>query len=170
MSNTPEKELFSEKAYIGYNLYGICRRLVIIVFLLSVDYFTEGGISVRNGLVMLSLLLILTSIVMLVIPFYHFRITDRDFSLKPLFRKKVSIPIHAVVKAEYDATFYSRFTNPMFNVQEVPEQGHDTNRVQFYAHGRQALLIRLKAGHVFAIGLRRPHEAAWILNEALRIS
>lgn len=165
-----EKELYSEKMVVGYNLYGIGRRLILVLTCLCIAWFGEDGLRPGSGLVLLPVIITGTSIFLLFIPFYRFSISNTHFSLKPLFRKKIQIPLQVIEKTETATGFYSRFTNPMFNVRDTTESVNSEGNVYFYVHGRNALVLQLQGGNTFVIGLRDPEKAHRILKQALRSS
>lgn len=163
-----EKKLYFEKLFIGYNLYGIARRLIVVLACLCIAWFSDDGLRPGSALVMIAALIAGTSILLLFIPFYRFSISTAHFSLQPLFRKKIQIPLRVIEKTETVRNFYSRFTNPMFNVREMATSARYEGEVHFYVHGCDALVLQLQGGNTFVIGLRHPEKAARILEEALR--
>jgi hypothetical protein len=165
-----DKELYSEKMFVGYNLYGIGRRLILVLACLCIAWFGEDGLRPGSALVLLSAIIAGTSILLLFVPFYRFSISSTHFSLQPMFRKKIQIPLQVIEKTETATDFYSRFTNPMFNVREMAESAIYEGEVHFYVHGRHALVLHLEGGNTFVIGLRYPQKAAGMLEQALRSS
>jgi len=151
MNNESTEPLFRERQYIGRNSYGLARRLVMAIFALVAHFYSYDPMDFENGFFLIGVILIITSIVLLFVPYYTIQLKPDVLILHSRKEKEIRLPLIYIEKT--DSVKYSKyhFNNAKFNVQDKGEH-------HFYAEGPNALLLNLQGGHIFRIGCRQSEE------------
>jgi len=139
--------LFNETQYLGRNMYGLARRMVIALFCLIAHFITDERDDTAGLFFIVGSATLLLSLILLFVPYYTIKLDQEYLTLKSTGRKEVKIPLRVITNMEI--TSYNRYhlNNPVFNVLDIAEY-------KFYAEGRKALVVNLEGGNVFRIGCR----------------
>lgn len=141
---------FHEKQYLGFNRFGLVRRIVIMAFCFAF-YFASGD-EAMNGELFFYLgmfILVLSGLALLI---QHLETVVNDGKLRligPMTFKEVEINLSDIEKVEIAP--YSKFlmNRPMFNL-------HRRGQLRFYTHGNMCVRITLKDGQLIKLGTQRP--------------
>jgi len=139
---------FREVQYLGRNMYGLSRRLIMAIFCYIAHFYSEEKGNIEGIFFLVGSIITLVSFVLLFIPYYTIELKEDVLLLKSLQKKEVSIPLNVIRKA--DVCVYNRYhlNNPVFNVFNEKE-------FRFYAEGRKALLLNLEGGNILKIGVKK---------------
>jgi hypothetical protein len=156
-----QQPLFYEKQYLGFNRFGLVRRMVIMLFCF-LFYFasddTQGdtadlffylgiGILVMSGGAML-------------VSHLETKITKNTITLSgPMTHRKVEMELTGV--SDIQVMPYSRFimNRPMFNL-------HRNRARRFYTHGTMCVEFTSASGETIKLGSQRPEELKRALEKA----
>ncbi|MFT6849769.1 MAG: hypothetical protein ACJATA_000567 [Sphingobacteriales bacterium] len=148
--------LFSEKHFLGRNIYWLNIRLVLAMFCFAAYFFSHGN---RGDLFLVMGFVVLATSVILTF-FVHFQTTlsKESLILDGLWTSRmVKIPVTHIKGAK--KVKYSKYmlNNPMYN-------RHMKGVIRFYTYGNYAVEIEDKEGLIYKIGSQRPDELAEKLN------
>lgn len=141
---------FHEKQYLGFNRFGLVRRIVIMAFCFA--FYFASGEEAKNGELFFYLgmfILVLSGLALLI---QHLETIVKDGKLHligPMTFKKVAFDISEIDSIEIAP--YSKFlmNRPMFNL-------HRRGQLRFYTHGNMCVRITLKDGQLIKLGTQRP--------------
>ncbi len=160
--NSPEKAIYEEKQYIGYNQLSMLRRLLLALFCFAVYWWKIH--NNRNGdlFFWLGMSIIFISMVLLFV--LHIRITvyQNNIVLDGLWTtRKVKIDLGNIVKVERKKYSHYHLNNPVFNL-------HLKGTIRFYTGGNEAVEITDRDGQPYRIGTQRPAELERVLKELIK--
>ncbi|MDP4663394.1 MAG: hypothetical protein NWQ55_01920 [Salibacteraceae bacterium] len=154
-----EKYDYIERQYLGFNRFGLIRRIVITIFCFVFYFVSDDAALNRDLFFYLGLFVLVLSAAALLIR--HLETTVKDGKLKlvgPTTFKKVELDLKELQAVEIRP--YSRFVmnRPMFNL-------HRKGQLRFYTHGNMCVMFKLKDGQVVKLGTQRPDALKAILEK-----
>jgi hypothetical protein len=158
-----EQLVFQETQYLGFNRFGLVRRMVIMLFCFLFYFASEDtkgetadlffylglGILVMSGGAMM---------------FAHLKteVKGKKLILKgPITHRRVELDLNGIESVEVKP--YSRFimNRPMFNL-------HKKNARRFYTHGAMCIEFTSADGEVVKVGSQRPEELKRAIEAAAK--
>ncbi|GAB5540074.1 MAG: hypothetical protein Salg2KO_21770 [Salibacteraceae bacterium] len=146
-----QEPLFYEKQYLGFNRFGLVRRMVIILFCF-IFYFASGDTQGDTADLFFYLgvgILVMSGGAML-ISHLETRIEGKKLILKgPMTHRRVEMELSGVTNIEVKP--YSKFimNRPMFNL-------HRNKARRFYTHGAMCVEFTSPEGETIKLGSQRP--------------
>lgn len=142
---------YLERQYLGRNIYSFIRRLIIALFCIVAGFWIEDQNGNRMGLsfCVIGGIIFIWSIVLFKILHIQTQL-DNDFLILEghWTTRKVKIDlrsIESVTGGQYNPIFLK---NPVYNL-------HRKNKVHFYTHGQDVLVLKDRTGTEYLIGTQR---------------
>ena len=177
----PEKLLFEEKQYLGYNKFSIIRRLLIATFCFVAYYWSQNpkpvdisGIRIGSYPVkiipnsgelffLLGIIILLISAVMIFLLHLHIKVDNGQLIVSGLWTSRTTvIPLTSIVKLKK-----IRYGN--LNLKPAAFNLHIQGKIRFYTFGKEAIEIVDNQGVVYRLGTQRANELFGLLNSALQL-
>lgn len=141
-------EKYHEKQYLGFNRYGISRRLTLAGFCF-VFYGVAGKASEtdasENVFFFLGIAILVLCLAALWIRHLEIKVNDGMMHLNcPMTRKKIQIPLAGISRVRIRRYSRYKFNRTLFN-------NHRRGKIRFYTHGKMAVQFTAN-GSVFLIG------------------
>lgn len=152
---------YHEKQYLGYNRFGIIRRMVIALFCLVFYATSQVDDQTKNVFFLLAIVVLVLSLISLLIQHLETRLEGSKLTLiGPVSFKKVELELKDLKSLEIKP--YSRFllNRPMFNL-------HKRNSIRFFTHGNWCVEFETKNGELITLGTQRPQGLYEILSKFL---
>ncbi|GAB4376071.1 MAG: hypothetical protein Kow0075_02880 [Salibacteraceae bacterium] len=143
---------FHEKQYLGYNRYGIIRRLGVALFCLVYYFMAQANDPYAVLFFYIGVALVAVSALAILISHLETRLYDHTLHLiGPMTFRQVKFDIGDL--SGFKKTQYSRFllNRPMFNL-------HKGNSLRFYTHGKWCIEFETNDGTTVKLGTQRPDE------------
>lgn len=142
---------YLERQYLGRNIYSFIRRLIIALFCIVAGFWIEdqNGSSMGLSFCVIGGIIFIWSIVLFKILHIQTKL-DNDFLILEghWTTRKVKIDlrsIESVTGGQYNPIFLK---NPVYNL-------HRKNRVHFYTHGHDVLVLIDRTGTEYLIGTQK---------------
>lgn len=149
---------YFERQYLGFNRFGLVRRMVIAIFCFVFYFVSDESVLNRDLFFYIGLFVLALSAAALLLKHLETKIDGNKLILNGTMTSK---------QVEFDLTNlqaievlpYSRFlmNRPLFNL-------HRRGQLRFYTHGTMAVRFTLSDGQIVKLGTQRPEA----LKDALR--
>lgn len=143
---------FHEKQYLGFNRFGIMRRIVIVVFCFLFFFASEDEGDTANLFFYLGMFILVISAGAMMVSHLETRVKDGKLLLTgPMTHRRVEMDLSGI--SDISVEPYSKFmmNRPMFNL-------HRKNARRFYTHGNKCVQFTAADGEVIKLGSQRPEE------------
>lgn len=159
----PNNFEYSERQYLGFNRFGLIRRMVIMLFCFVFYFVSDEAALNRDLFFYIGLFVLVLSAGALLINHLTTQIKDGKLRLiGPMTFKEVEFDLKNLREVEIRP--YSRFVmnRPMFN-------WHRKGQLRFYTHGSMCILFKMEDGQVVKLGTQRPDALKAALGKYLPV-
>ncbi|MGB0869899.1 MAG: hypothetical protein ACPG6V_10720 [Flavobacteriales bacterium] len=142
---------YLERQYLGKNIYSFIRRLIIALFCIVAGFWIDdqNGNSMGLSFCVIGGIIFIWSIVLFKILHIQTKLDDDFLILEGHWTtRKVKIDlrsIESVTGGQYNPIFLK---NPVYNL-------HRKNKVHFYTHGQDVLVLKDRTGTEYLIGTQK---------------
>jgi hypothetical protein len=154
---------YHEKQYLGFNRFGLLRRIVIMLFCFLFYFASDDdqGDTANLFFYVGIAILVMSGIAMLISHLETNIIGSKLILSGPMTHKKVELELNGISNIHIRP--YSKFimNRPMFNL-------HRNNARRFYTHGNMCVEFTTSEGEVIRLGSQRPEGLKRSLEAALR--
>lgn len=152
---------FHERQYLGFNRFGLVRRIVIVLFCFVFYLVSEDTTGNTADLFFyLGLIILAMSAGAMLVSHLDTTLTGTTLKLVgPMTFRQVEMDIKGIT--EINVKPYSNFlmSRPMFNL-------HRKDARRFYTHGKWCVEFTTSEGETVLLGSQRPKELKQALEEA----
>jgi hypothetical protein len=152
---------YFERQYLGFNRFGLVRRMVIAIFCLVFYFVSDESVLNRNLFFYIGLFVLALSAGALLMKHLETSLLDGKLKIKGTMTSK-EVEFEVTELQSVQVLPYSRFVmnRPMFNL-------HRRGQLRFYTHGTMAVRFTLKDGQVVKLGTQRPEALKDALSKHL---
>lgn len=152
------KRLYHEKQYLGFNRFGMLRRMIVILFCFLFYFVSEDKGDSAELFFYIGIALLIMSAGAMLVSHLETRLEGTNLHLiGPMTFKEVHLDLTDIRQLKVKP--YSRFmlNRPMFNL-------HRRGSIRFYTHGKWCVEFVTAEGETVRLGTQRPEQLRAVLE------